>query len=96
MEDISDEVTGANAVNRFVSMNAENGISPCTIAILAENTDREDTMDAEIVAILFVECWKGGFDGVEAEDVAKLRDHIKESHSGFLMLCYPTAYAVME
>ncbi len=53
-------------------------------------------IDVEVRALLFVECWKDGFDGVNPSDVRRLTEQLQDPSLFFGMLSYPTSYWVSE
>lgn len=96
VEDLEEADAAADKINGFVQINAAAGLSPCVIGLLVCDAEEDYEADVEVRALLFVECWKDGFDGVDADYVKELRKELKEGEKSFSTLNYPSCYWVSE
>ena len=99
-DELLDTDAAVSKINAFVSQNAAVGLSPCVIALLACRTDEDYFGDVEVRALLFVECWKDGFDPVDSSVVDRLVTQLQEGKTSFTwpfhLLYYPSSYWVSE
>ncbi|GAC92742.1 GTP-binding protein [Pseudozyma hubeiensis SY62] len=96
VEELADAEAAASKINSFVAINAAAGLSPCVIGLLNCGPEEDLEMDVEVRALLFVECWKDGYDGVEPFDIQSLTEQLKHSDSSFNLLSYGSSYWVSE